>query len=175
MLNLKSFTEEIILSIKKIEFSKLDISEYNRNYIQNMFPHINYYFKIYAEAIIRLVNDSIPADYIVDFGGGHGFLSIFLKRLGFNVVYCDHNPLSVKAITLLKNEIGYGPDIIIEGSTSELLHYCKNNNILPKYLIATDLIEHVYDLNKLFSDLYTLNPDFSMVFTTGSVKSNLLK
>ncbi|MCL2073269.1 MAG: hypothetical protein FWH18_05075 [Marinilabiliaceae bacterium] len=42
-------------------------------------------------------------------------------------------------------------------------------------MIATDLIEHVYDLNKLFSDFNKLNPNLSMVFTTGSVKSNFLK
>ena len=172
---IKKVAIETIHSIRKIEFSKLDISECNKNYISTFLPHINYNFKIFSDVIYKLLDDEISPDYIVDFGGGHGFLSLFLKRLGLNVIYCDHNPLLVKTITCIKKEIGYGPDIIIEGSSPELLSFCKTNNLLPNYLIATDLIEHVYDLNSLFSDFQALNPKLSMIFTTGSVKSNLLK
>ncbi|MCL2073535.1 MAG: hypothetical protein FWH18_06430 [Marinilabiliaceae bacterium] len=172
---LKQISETTISSIKTIDFLNLEISEYNKNYIKNLFPHIDYYFEIYTDVVSRLNIDNNSTDYIIDFGGGHGFLSLFLKQLRMNVIYCDHNPLSVKTITLIKNKIGYGPDIIIEGSSLELLLFCKNNNITPKYLIATDLIEHVYDLDKLFSTLNVLNPNLSMVFTTGSVKSNFLK
>jgi len=172
---LSKISQETIQSIKKIDFSKLDISDYNKNYITNLLPHINYYFKIYSDVINRLLEDENLFDYVVDFGGGHGFLSLFLKQLGMNVIYCDHNPLSVKTITTIKKEIGFGPDIIIEGSSSELLSFCKTHTITPKYLIATDLIEHVYDLNSLFADFQKLNPNLSMIFTTGSVKSNILK
>jgi 2-polyprenyl-3-methyl-5-hydroxy-6-metoxy-1,4-benzoquinol methylase len=124
---------------------------------------------------LRLLNNSKTGDYVVDFGGGHGFLSLFLKKLGMKVIYCDHNHLSVNTINIIKKETGYGPDIIIKGSSTELAIYCKENDLLPKYLIATDLIEHVYNLNSLFADFYKLNPDLEMIFTTGSVKSNILK
>jgi 2-polyprenyl-3-methyl-5-hydroxy-6-metoxy-1,4-benzoquinol methylase len=172
---INKIAEETILSIKKIDFSKLDISIYNKNYINSLLPHIDYYFKIYAEVLINLQIKDIASDYIVDFGGGHGFMSLFLKKIGMNVIYCDHNPLSVNTINLIKDETGCGPDIILEGSSAKLLSFCKTDNILPKYLIATDLIEHVYDLNTFFFFFYKLNPNLSMVFTTGSVKSNVLK
>ena len=166
---------ETICSIREIDFSKLDISEYNKDYISMLLPHIHYHFKIYSDAIYQLLDNEIHPGYIVDFGGGHGFLSLFLKRLGLDVIYCDHNPQSVKTITCIKKEIGFGPDLIIEGSSTELLSFCKTNNLIPNWLIATDLIEHVYDLYGLFFDFQALNPNLSMIFTTGSVKSNLLK
>ncbi len=173
---IKKIAKDTILSISKINFSQLDISEYNKEYINRLLPDIDYYFNIYIATITRILpNEITSSDYFVDFGGGHGFLSLFLKKLGMNVIYCDLNPLSVKTITRIKNETGYGPDIILEGSSPELLSFCKTNNLLPKYLISTDLIEHVYDLNALFSDFHALNPNMLMVFTTGSVRSNVLK
>jgi len=174
-MEIRTVAKEVIQNIQKIDFSKLDISDYNKQYIKNLLPHIDYYFEIYSYVVKLLKINIVPSDYIVDFGGGHGFMSLFLKKLGYNVIYCDHNPLSVKTITILKDLIGYGPDIILEGSSSKLLYYCKKNNLHPKYLIATDLIEHVYDLNCLFSDFQALNPNLEMAFTTGSVKSNILK
>ena len=173
--HLKKVAKKTIRSIRMIDFSLLNISEYNKNYINNLLPHLNYCFKIFSEIIAQLLENDKTLDYIVDFGGGHGFLSLFLKQLGLNVIYCDHNPESVKTIHAIKKEIGYGPDPIIEGSSSELLSFCKTKNLIPKYLIATDLIEHVYDLNALFADFYVLNPDMSMIFTTGSVQTNILK
>lgn len=178
MINKKSIEKiarETINIIQKIDFSQLDISDYNKKYISSLLPHLDYYFEIYADAIIRIQKNGITSEYFIDFGGGHGFLSLFLKRLKMNVIYCDHNPLSVNTVTIIKAITGFGPDIIIEGSSSELKSYCKTNNILPKYLIATDLIEHIYDLNCFFSDFQTLNPSLEMIFTTGSVKSNILK
>lgn len=177
--------KETILAIQKIDLSQLDISTYDKEYFNYLLSHIHYRFEIYTDAIIRLLPEKDASDYIipdaegfdyfVDFGGGEGFLSIFLKRLGLNVIYCDICPTSVNAIGVLKNEIGYGPDFMLEGSSPELLSFCKSKGLCPKYLIATDLIEHVYDLNALFVDFHVMNPGISMVFTTGSVKTNFLK
>ncbi len=171
----KNAMGDTISAIRKIDYSQLDISEYNLNYINRILLHIDFYFKIYENSLSYLISQEVPEGYIIDFGGGHGFLSLFLKKLGLNVIYCDLNPLSVKTVTLLKEKTGFGPDIIIEGSSPELLSFCKANNIIPPYLISTDLIEHVYNLDTFFADLYALNADISMVFTTGSNPLNFLK
>lgn len=167
--------KECIRLIRNIDFETLGISQYNREYIQRLLPNLEYFFRIYSDSILILLKKEKIQTYFVDFGGGHGFLSIFLKSLGFKVIYCDYNPLSVQTIIKLKEYLGFGPDHIVEGSSGELLAYCTSNKIKPNYLIATDLIEHIYDLNVFFADLYQINPDFKMVFTTGSNPSNPYK
>jgi len=42
-------------------------------------------------------------------------------------------------------------------------------------LIATDLIEHVYDLQDFFRQLSQINPNIEMIFTTGSNPENPYK
>ncbi len=159
--------KECILLLKNIDFKQLGISQYNLEYIQRILPDLEYHFRIYTDAILILLrHEKTEPAYVVDFGGGHGFLSILLKKLGFKVIYCDNNPLSIKTVSVLTEQLDIKMDHIIEGSSSELHAYCAVNKIKPNYLIATDLIEHVYDLNAFFADLYQVNPGFKMVFTT---------
>jgi 2-polyprenyl-3-methyl-5-hydroxy-6-metoxy-1,4-benzoquinol methylase len=167
--------ESCIGKIREINFNQLNISDYNRKYIQNIIPHISYYFKIYIQAISSFSNLQPEKNRIVDFGGGHGFLSLFLKHLGYQVIYCDINPLSVKTISLIKEKAGFGPDYIVAGSVAELNRFCLDNQLKPDFLIATDLIEHVYDLQDFFRQLQQINPRFEMVFTTGSNPGNPYK
>jgi SAM-dependent methyltransferase len=167
--------QEWIQWIRNIDFETLGISQYNREYIQRLLPNLEYFSRIYTDSILILLKKEKIQTHFVDFGGGHGFLSILLKALGFKVIYCDHNPLSVQTIIKLKERLGFGPDHIVEGSSGELLAYCTSNKIKPNYLIATDLIEHIYDLNVFFADLYQINPGFKMIFTTGSNPSNPYK
>jgi len=167
--------DKCIESIRKIDFSTLGISEYNCQYIERLMPNLDYYFQIYAQSIKLLLKNKKPEGYIVDFGGGHGFLSLYLQQLGFQVIYCDSNPLSVNTIQRIGLILGQGPDIVIEGSSAELLAYCHQHNVVVDYLIATDLIEHVYDLNSFFADLQGVNPALQMIFTTRANPCNPLK
>ncbi len=168
---------ECIQLIKSIDYNALNISEYNTLYINKLTENIEYYFNIYKETVLLLEVEveSKSSSFIIDFGGGHGFLSLFLKSLGLNVIYCDKNPLSADTVTKIKQKINIGPDVIIEGSIPELLTFCQKNNIKPNYLIATDLIEHIFDLNVFFGNLIHLNSEIKMVFTTGSNPYNYLK
>ncbi|MDR1632068.1 MAG: glycosyltransferase [Dysgonamonadaceae bacterium] len=167
--------ESCIAKIREIDFNRLDISDYNRKYIQNILLYIHYYFKIYTQAVSTFSNSQPEKNWVVDFGGGHGFLSLFLKSIGYRVIYCDINPLSVKTVSKIKAETGFGPDEIIAGSVTELNRFCLDNQLKPDYLIATDLIEHVYDLQDFFRQLQSINPDFEMVFTTASNPENAYK
>ena len=154
--------------LKKVDFTALGLNDYQFEYIDRLLPELEYYFKIYSELIEKIVAKSSPNNYVVDFGGGHGFLSIFLKQLGFKVIYCDIIPAWIKTVELIKSEIGLGPDIILEGSIDELNLYCKQNQIKVDSLIASDLIEHIYDLNIFFHDARLINPQIEMAFSTGS-------
>jgi 2-polyprenyl-3-methyl-5-hydroxy-6-metoxy-1,4-benzoquinol methylase len=172
---MERIAENCMREIREIDYNRLNISDYNRKYIQNIIPHIHYYFRIYMQAVACFSNFQPGKNRIVDFGGGHGFLSLFLKSLGYQTVYCDINPLSVKTISLIKEEVGFGPDFIVAGSVAELKRFSIDNHLIQNNLIATDLIEHVYDLQDFFRQLQQINPCFEMVFTTGSNPENPYK
>jgi len=166
--------KKCIEAIRKIDFENMDISAYNLKYIQSLMPHLDYYFDIYIQSL-RMLSNLRTDSVFVDFGGGHGFLSLFLKSLGYQVIYCDFNPLSAKTISLIKAKAGFGPDYMLCGEVGKLKQFCRDNQLKPDYLIATDLIEHVYDLQDFFEQLKQINPTFEMVFTTGSNPKNRFK
>ena len=162
--------------LTKIDFGKLPISDYNKAYINRLKPAFHYYMSIYARCIalgLESFKGNINETTLVDFGGGSGFLSIFASYLGFrNIIYVDINPKSVQTVSVLKEETGYGPSTIIEGSSAALAKWCTENNVSPHLLIATDLIEHVYDLNPMFDELSAINNQMTMIFTTASTPFN---
>ncbi len=164
--------QECIQMIQNTDFETLGISQHSLENIQKQLPNLEYIFRIYTDSILILLKKEKVQPWFVDFGGENGFLTLLLKTLGFKVIYCDNNHLSIQTITKLKSALEIGPDHIVEGSSGELLAYCTSNKIRPNYLIATDLIEHVYDLNIFFADLYQINPGFKMIFTTCANPSN---
>ncbi|MDR2911390.1 MAG: class I SAM-dependent methyltransferase [Bacteroidales bacterium] len=167
--------DECIEKIRSVDFQNLGISAYNLQYVQMLLPITEYYFSMCIRAFSLLAKNNPANTTIVDFGGGHGFLSIFLKSLGFKVIYCDLNPLSAETVLKLKQECNLGPDYIIQGSTPELVSFCRAESIVPDCLISIDVIEHVYDLSLLFKNLQLLNPLLEMVFTTASNPKNKIK
>ncbi|MTK52611.1 methyltransferase domain-containing protein [Paludibacter sp.] len=168
---IEDIENDCIHRILNLDYKSLGINEYNLQYIFDILPKINYHFSIYKRCI-DLLKTGKHKGTIVDFGGGHGFLSCFLKMLGFHVIYCDNNPLAISTVKKIGTALQTAPDIIIEGSTIELSAYCKTNNIIPDYLISIDVIEHIYDLEGLFSQLHDINPKMKMCFTTSANPCN---
>lgn len=162
--------------LKTIDFDALNIFEYNLSYIKNMKPTLFYFLQIYDYTTNLLIgNQDIKDQWIIDFGGGHGFLSIYLKMRGFNVIYCDFNAKSVETAQKIKAEIGFGPDYFIEGSYQEIVDFVQTKQLDVHYLISTDTIEHVYDLNEMIGCFSQLNKQLKMIFTTASNPENAIK
>lgn len=78
----------------------------------------------------------------------------------------------METIQLLKQIIGIGPDTILHGDSDVLADWCARNKVSPQLLIATDLIEHVYDLSLFFKDLIHINDSMYLLFTTASTPFN---
>ncbi len=161
--------------LRHINYNKLTISDYSRRYILRMLPSIDYYLDIYRHCIAQLLTllQQSPSDLtVVDYGGGHGFLSCLLKRQGFEkVIYIDYNPQAVETVRAVSQQLGYGPDIVLLGDAAILRTWCQENHILPDGLLGMDVIEHIYRLDTFFNDLHAIGP-MSMVFTTGSTPYN---
>lgn len=174
--NLLHIARSLSERLQEIDYNQLPISDYNKQYIGNLKPAMHYYMKIYSACLsngFNILNRSPQDITFVDYGGGSGFLSILAKSAGVGkVIYLDLNPKSVETIRVLKKETGIGPDIILHGNSDTLADWCKENDIHPDLLIATDLIEHVYDLKAFFKDLAGVNPEMQMIFTTASTPFN---
>ncbi|WP_080903369.1 SAM-dependent methyltransferase [Parabacteroides sp. Marseille-P3160] len=161
--------------LEAIDYESLPVSDYNKQYIRRLRPAFRYFLRIYALCFregLQAIRKEPGEVTLIDYGGGCGFLSLFAKAIGFGrVVYVDHNPLSVATVTALRGKLGFGPDEILEGTSAELLSWCRARQIKPQLLISTDVIEHVYDLSLFFRELTALE-NLYMIFTTGSTPYN---
>lgn len=174
--NLKHIASVLAARLQKIDYERLPISDYNKRYIRNLKPAIGYFMQIYTECLFKGITATglNPSDITcIDYGGGSGFLSILAKEAGIGqVIYIDLNPDSVVTVQLLKQITGSGPDIILQGSSDTLSEWCSTQHTKPHLLIATDLIEHIYNLETFFSDLISINSSMQMIFTTASTPYN---
>lgn len=161
--------------LRHINYNTLPISAYSRHYILRMLPNLDYYLDIYNRCISQLLTllERPPRDLtIVDYGGGHGFLSCLLKYQGFGkVIYIDHNPQASKTVQAISQQLGYGPDAVLQGDASTLRAWCRESNTRLDGLLGMDVIEHIYRLDTFFNDIYAIGP-MPMIFTTGSTPYN---
>lgn len=176
---LEKLGKDFVSTLRNIPLDELSISDYNKKYIRRMLPKMEYYADIYLNVIdfYCLTVDGFPYDHpVVDYGGGHGFLSILLKTLGAkHVIYVDNNPQSVAAAKAIKDHVGKGADVFICGEEEDLIEWCQNNEVKPSLLMGFDVIEHIYDLDKYFDNLFTAFPDMNHSYTTASVEKNIFK
>ena len=172
--DIRQAAQALISQLKAIDYERLPISKYNKRYIARLKPVLSYYMKIYADCLLKGLESigSSPEEItLIDYGGG--FLSILAKQAGIGrVIYIDLNPDSVDTIRILKELVNTGPDIILHGDSDTLADWCSANKVKPQLLIATDLIEHVYDLSAFFANLVAIDNKMQMLFTTASTPFN---
>lgn len=162
--------------LKAIDYERLPISDYNKRYIARLKPALTYYMDIYAGCLLQGLEavGAAPEEItLVDYGGGSGFLSMLAKQAGIGqVIYIDLNPDSVETVRLLQEPAGTGPDVILHGDSDTLADWCTAHRVRPQLLIATDLIEHVYDLSAFFAHLSAIDSRMQLLFTTASTPFN---
>ncbi|MDY5969179.1 MAG: SAM-dependent methyltransferase [Bacteroidales bacterium] len=162
----------LLEKIRHTRFEAVPLSDYNRNYILRLLPDIDYYFAIWeccVDEMLLMARGETGQLTVVDYGGGHGFVSMILKERGVGrVLYVDHNPQSVQAAKTLAQLFGLGPDAAIEGEIRQLREWCESHGVAPDALMGMDVIEHIYCLDDFFCELHALNPAMPMLFTTGS-------
>lgn len=162
--------------VKHIKPRNLEIKPHCRKALQRAIDAIEYYLDIYRNGLERLLELCAKAPdemTIVDYGGGHGLLSVYAKRLGFgNVIYVDNNSESVKMCNVVTTELMTSPDVKIFGDAAALSRWCLENNVVPDAVIGVDVIEHIYVLDDFFATLHSISPSMKMVFTTASNPHN---
>ncbi len=158
--------------LKQIDYTQLGISDYSRDYIARLLPRLDYYFEIYRHMLDEMLAAlDRPAESLtlVDYGGGHGFFSLYMKERGVGrVVYVDYNPAAVQTVQAVSRATGLQPDVVLQGDAATLRRRCEEQSLMPDGLIGLDVIEHIYTLDDFFGDLYAAAPSLSMLFTTAS-------
>lgn len=168
--------DTLAATLKSLDYGALPLSDYSRSYILRMLPSIDYYIDIYRRCLHRMLATTAKAPAaltMVDYGGGHGFLSLAAKRCGVGrVVYVDVNPQAAEAVKVISAAVGEGPDVVLTGDSVALRRWCADNAVRPDLLLGMDVIEHIYRLEDFFADLHAVNPAMPMLFTTGSTPYN---
>ena len=163
--------------LDNIEVSSLNCSAYSKRYLQHLLDHRLYYLAIYADVLDTALSRSskdIRDLNLLDFGAGNGLLGMFASHCGFKKVFlCDVNENFVKASQLTAQIV----QVTIAGFVTGDLD--KVNQQFPEagidVIVATDVIEHIYNLDVFFDNIQQMNPAMVTVFTTASNPANQFK
>jgi len=170
---IKSFS--FLLSQNELSFSLSN--DYCDRYLQHLIHNRNYYLDIYAhvfEKILAKSNLNKENMTVIDYGAGNGLMGIFAKYCGFGkVVINEIDKDFLLAAQSLAEKLPVKIDQFIEGDIMSLQKELAD--IKPDAIIATDVIEHIYNLNDFFATLKSINPNIISVFTTGSNPENYFK
>lgn len=163
-------------ALSELNPKKIELPRNSRVALKRTLDAAEYYLDIYRKCLDRILEmcgmspDEIT---IVDYGGGHGLLSIFAKKLDFrNVIYVDNNADSLASVRALSGILGAAPDVMLQGDASVLRDWCRENGVVPNALLAMDVIEHIYVLDDFFGRLNEISPKMKMIFTTASTPFN---
>ena len=159
-----------------IKVRKIDVPDKNRSALRRTLDAAQYYLDIYRyslDKILEMCGKSPDEIAIVDYGGGHGLLSILAKKLGFRmVIYVDYDANALQTMRVMGTLLDAAPDVVLQGDATTLRDWCREQDIVPDGLLAMDVIEHIYVLDDFFAHLHEASPKMKMIFTTASTPFN---
>jgi hypothetical protein len=144
--------------LRSTDVRGLDLSPYMANYLLGVLAANVARLSVYADLLSRALADRDPSmTTLVDFGGGHGVLSLLARQAGIaNVVYVDVNPVAVEDARRLGRHLDLEASAYLAGDTDLLVAHLGKEGIVPTAFCSNDVIEHVYDLDKHLRDVATL-------------------
>ncbi|MBR3528974.1 MAG: SAM-dependent methyltransferase [Bacteroidales bacterium] len=168
--------QSLAAELEQLSLDSLSLSAYSIGALRRVTVAAAYYLEIYRfclEKALDCCGCSPHEMTLVDYGGGHGLLSVFAKRLGFaRVIYIDTNADALHTVQQLSSRLGAGPDVALQGDADTLRDWCLEQGVRPQALLAMDVIEHIYVLDDFFGAIHAISPSMTMVFTTASTPFN---
>lgn len=154
-----------------------NISNYSRRYLQYLLRHRVYFLHIYASVLQHALLKSEKAFTevaLIDYGAGNGLLGLFAKYCGCKKVFlCDTDKNFVEAAKVIAQRAGIMPDGFVHGDINEFRKHYSEEHI--DWIVGTDVIEHIYDLEVFFDTVQSMNAGMITVFTTASNPDNYFK
>lgn len=110
------------------------------------------YLQVYANIIAMAIPKSRPnlsSVRLLDYGGGWGLMGMLAKEAGIgHVTYLDYDPGVVASVKVINRILDMSIDEAIYGNEETL-----RNREESKFdsVVSSDVLEHVYDLDNVFS------------------------
>lgn len=159
-------SEAAIRLEKKLEpiaprLQEIGMSPYSQRYMDTVFGskfrrnyNLTKYGHILSNALERFEPDQISDVTFVDYGGGHGVLSLLARELGVGqVIHSEIFPTSSRDAQLLVKETGLRSGLFFVGDTDDFARqmgfFGQEADVIANY----DVLEHVYSLRTYFADL----------------------
>ena len=169
--------EDFVSFFQSKSFECLNVDDYYLRYLQHLNDHLLYYIHVFAHQLnLAIEKQSLSRSQIslVDYGAGNGLMGMFAKYCGIGHVYInDINPLFVEGARQLSDLLETNIDGFIVGDIDAVKHFFENKTL--NTLVSFDVIEHVYDLNKLLHGLHDIHSSMVLVFGTGINAHNPFK
>lgn len=177
---MQKFASQIVSFKSKLNALDIDAISSDllvKNYLQKVLEQQDYYLKIYSwvlEKALQQTTKPIHQISFLDYGCGNGLFAIYAKHCGLKKVYgCDFNKSFVEAAGLLADAMNIIVDDWFVCNEDTLFTECNSLNL--DIVAGTDVIEHIYSLNRFFSNIQLLNQKMITAFTTASVFENYFK
>lgn len=167
---------ELLTEVRALKLKALPVSDHTRLTLRRVVSVFDYYLDIYSRAVATVEGTAgkrVEDLTVVDYGGGNGLMSVFLKRIGCKrVLYVDNNPEALQTAGVLMEQLGTRPDLMLEGHAGGLKAWCRDNGVVPDAVIGIDVIERIYVLDDFFSALNATAPRLVMLFSTAATPYN---
>jgi 2-polyprenyl-3-methyl-5-hydroxy-6-metoxy-1,4-benzoquinol methylase len=170
-----SFNEKF----KGLSSASFGLEGYPASYCDHLLSSLDYYSAIYKCVIglaVQKINKPINELSVLDYGAGNGFLGMFARHYGFAKVWmCDPSEVFLEAAKKTASVMNINVEDFILGDINTANNFFRERGVKPDIILATDVIEHIYDLNSFFGRLKELNSNLTFVFTTASNPYNYYK
>lgn len=166
------------LKLSVLDFEKLEISEYNKKYINQMIgtpDGLRNTMRKYAFVLAWALNkvEDISKIQFLDYGAGHGLLSMLASEIGVgHCIMSDIFPPSMEDAKTLSESLNLRIDHFIAGDIDSTIDYLKINELNIDVVSNYDTIEHIYDINDFFIKLKNLGSNPTYFFASGANGAN---
>lgn len=168
------YRSDFLKRLDSLREKDISFNGYPREYLFYLLKYKAHYVSIYQriiEVILKKTDSAITDIVFVDYGTGNGLLAMFARLLPFHkVIAIDVDKDFVAAARRTADMISITGIEFINGGEEVLTKL----NLQEKtfVLAATDVIEHIYDLDFFFKQLAQISSLSVFVFTTASNPEN---
>lgn len=177
---LNSAAARLYFKLQKIDLSALDISEYTRNYLANKLKsdvtlksEIKKYLYVLKNSLKLCDACELPDITFMDYGGGHGMLSLLAKESGIGrVIYTDIYSVSCNDAEKIGRALNCKADLYLCGDIDDIISELSEKSIKCNIVANYDVIEHIYDIHYFFKRICYFGDDLVVFFASGANELN---